>query len=106
SKPIPPEGLAALEKYFDRGGKLMVLFDVVTSDEKLPKDRKLRESGLEAMLKKYGIESTDEVAVTQVVINGVPMFQPINPAEVFSLPPDKAENVLAKQFYDTLIRFK
>src|SRR5207237_566257 len=41
-----------------------------------------------------------------VVINGVPMFQPINPAEVFSLPPDKAENVLAKQFYDTLIRFK
>ena len=56
---IPPEGINALEKYMDGGGRMLVLFDMV-----LTKDLKsMKFSGLEGFVKKYGIESTDEFAL-------------------------------------------
>jgi hypothetical protein len=62
------------------------------------KDRKLKESGIEAMLKKYGIESSDEIALSQLTMDGIPLTQPIDPFRVLAQTPVKTENVLAKQF--------
>ncbi len=70
SSPLSQDALNALEKYVDKGGKLMVLFDIVLTKNLKAKDIrdfKLRESGIEDMLKRYGIASTDEFAVAQMV---------------------------------------
>ena len=78
SSQIPVDALAALEDYVKHGGKLMVMFDIVlTKDFKVKDIRnlKLRESGLEEMLKRYGIESTDEIAGDQPV--GAADFRPL-----------------------------
>src|SRR5207302_1060775 len=58
------------------------------------------------LLKKYGIESTDEVALTQAVSDGVPLGRPIDPFRILAAPPSKSDNVLAKQFFDTLIQLR
>ena len=111
SKKISADGLAAIEKYMERGGenpgKLMALFDVVLTDEPKAKDRRLKESGLEGVLKKYGIDSTDEMVVVQAVSEtGAPLGRPIDPFKLLLAPPRKTDNVLAKQFFDTPIQVR
>jgi hypothetical protein len=105
SNQIPSEGITALEKYVERGGKLLVMLDLVLSKEIKAKDfrdLKLRESGIEEMLKKYGIGSTDEFAIAQLL----PRIRLVDPYNIPSQPPEKAENVIAKQFFDRLVWFK
>jgi hypothetical protein len=105
SSEFSADALAAIKKYLDEGGKLMALFDIVVSEDpqiKL-KDAKLRESGLENLVKKYGISSTDEFAAAQRIF---PMVRPTDSLNVPARPPDKAENVLAKQFYNSIVLFR
>jgi hypothetical protein len=111
SKSISADGLAAIEKYMERGGenpgKLMALFDVVLTEELKAKDRRLKESGLEGALKKFGIDSTDEMVLVQAVSEaGAPLGRPIDPFRLLISPSRKAENVFAKQFFGTGIQVR
>ncbi len=93
---MPAGAIAAIEKYLDRGGHLMVLFDVVlTADGKA-----LRESGIEGLVRKHGIESVDEVAL-RVITN-----QFVDPYRITATAPPKSENSLAKQFWGRGIDFR
>jgi hypothetical protein len=106
SAPFSPEALAAIERYVERGGKLMVLLDIVLTKDpqaKTVKDLKLRESGLETVLKKYGIESTDEFAIADSTIPNRPIADPF---AIPSMPPEKSDNLLAKQFANEQIVFR
>jgi hypothetical protein len=103
SSPLPSEGLAAIEKYADKGGKLMVLLDMVVAKDLKAKELKLRETGLEDMLKKYGIVSTDEFAIGQMI----PRTRiPIDPLKIPSRPAANSDNVIARQFAGSLLVFK
>jgi hypothetical protein len=61
-------------------------------DPKKP-DVTLLQSGLEDLVKKYGITSADEMAISQYV-----PFRPSDPYEVLTAPPPDSDNLLAKQF--------
>jgi hypothetical protein len=98
SSPIPAEGLAILEKYVDKGGRLMVLLDIT-----LTKDLKgFRDSGIETMLRKYGIESADEFALAAML--GTRKL--VDPYKILALTPENSENALAKQFMDRGVNFR
>jgi hypothetical protein len=101
SSPLSSDALAAIERYLDRGGKLLVTLDIVLSKEPKAKDYTLRQSGLEDMLKKYGITSTDEMAISQMI----PPTRRVDPFDILTKPPADADNVLAKQFADIPIYF-
>lgn len=68
SLPISKEALDALDRYMDRGGQLLVCLDLVI-DRDPAKGRK--QSGLDAFLKKYGVQATDEL-VMHYPIQGTP----------------------------------
>lgn len=56
SRPLPAEAIAALDRYLQKGGRLMVFMDLIT-DTGL---KEIVKTGLEDLLKKYGIEVTNE----------------------------------------------
>ncbi len=88
SEPLSQEALDALERYVDKGGRLMVFFDTVF-DEKYTR---MQTSGLEEFLKKYGVEVTAEVAI-------MPELRDLRLS--LATTPDRAESLLAKQFAKT-----
>ncbi len=101
SSPLGPEALGAIERYIDRGGRLMVLFDIVLLEDPATKQVSLRQSGLEETLKKYGITSADEMALSRYV----PARRRADPYRVLATPPPDSENLLAKQFVRTGVFF-
>jgi hypothetical protein len=88
SNPLGAEALGAIEKYIDRGGRLLVLLDIVLTNDL----KAMKESGIEELLRKYGIESTDEFVLVY------PSHQFVDPFKVVVTPPLKTENTLGKQF--------
>jgi hypothetical protein len=85
SNTIPPAGLDALGKYMDGGGRMLVLFDLVLTNDV----KSMKFSGMEEFVKKYGIESTNEFAL-RVVERG-------DPYTIVATGAPKSENTLAKQ---------
>lgn len=57
SQPLPRAGLDALERYMDRGGKVIAAVDVVTD----ARFTALKKSGVEDFVKKYGVIITEQV---------------------------------------------
>lgn len=86
SIPLGAPTLDALERYMDRGGRLLVYLDVVVD----LKGQKLKTSGLEDFLRKYGV----------LVGTDFPMRVPRqgDPREVIATVPKDATNDLAKAF--------
>jgi hypothetical protein len=94
SNTIPPAGLDALGKYMDSGGRMLVLFDMVLTNDV----KSMKFSGLEGFVKKYGIESTDEFAI-HVVDRG-------DPFSIIAAGAPESENTLAKQLRRSAVRFR
>lgn len=88
SEPISQEILDALERYLDKGGRLVAFFDTVF-DEKYTR---LQTSGLEDFLKKYGVEVKAEYAI-------MPELRDLRVS--IATTPDRSESILAKQFAKT-----
>ena len=96
SVPLSRTSLDAMERYLDRGGRMFVGIGLFgTSDFS-----KLKETGIEEFLKKYGVNVTDQFLFRvpdqrdQSFVGGLWR----NPAFVFAEAPASAENDLAKQF--------
>lgn len=95
---LPSEVVEAIERYMDRDGKLMVFLDVIVNDDYTA----LRKSGLEALLKRYGVEARDEFSLR--------FSQRLDPRDdpriVFGTAPRNPENPLAKQFFRNAVFMK
>lgn len=95
SKRLPQETIEALERYMDRKpsekvlpGKMMVFLSVQTNESYT----KLKDTGLEDMLKRFGVEVTDEFAL------GVMQHQGDDPRLIGTMTPTTSENAIARQF--------
>jgi hypothetical protein len=87
TEPIPKEALDALESYVDRGGRLLAFFDTIYDQ----KYKKMRLSGLEDFLRKYGVDVRPEVVV----------FRNKDPRLVLWETPERPQTLLARQFAKT-----
>lgn len=90
SRQLAPEALDALERYAERGGKLVVLLDVVAQGD----FGGLKTSGLTGLLKKYGVDADPQYLLK------VPRIPGTDPLSLIVTAPKKTENALAKQFWD------
>ena len=96
STAIPPDGLAALEKYMETGGRMLALFDMVVMRDL----KSMKFSGLEGLVKKYGIESTDEFALRVIERQGQDIFS------ILATAPPKTDNTLAKKLQKVGVQFR
>ncbi len=88
SKPLPADAVDAIERYMEsRKGKMMVLLDVIANDDW----SKLRNTGLEPLLKRFGVDVPDSYPIA--VRNGQ-----IPPSVLVVTAASKSEHVLAKKF--------
>jgi hypothetical protein len=103
SLPVPRAGLDALERYMDRGGKLIVAVDVVTDSG----FKAIKKSGLEDFLKKYGVLITDQVLYRFPQVQDQSIFGPSfgDPRLIFAETPAKASTLLAKQLQGMPVRW-
>lgn len=90
SRPFSPEVLAALERYIERGGKMIATFDIVAKDRELSG---LKTTGLEGLLKKYGVDVGEDFIISANPLN--------NPVYAIAEVPKRANNELADLFVDT-----
>jgi hypothetical protein len=89
SKALPDEALKAIERYLDHGnGKMLVFVDVVADDTY----SKVLNSGIEGLLKDYGVEVTNEFLIR------IPDRQLPDPRALLGTPPRRSENPLAREF--------
>lgn len=95
SQELPKDTLEALERYMTRGGKLLVSLDVVLDQT----TTKIKTSGVEEFLKKYGVQATSDFAMR--------FMRPLNedPRIAYAMAPDTDPSSLAKQFAGPLIPF-
>ncbi|MCI0379627.1 MAG: GldG family protein [Gemmataceae bacterium] len=63
SKQIPEDTLEALERYMDRGGRMIVMLDVVQD----AKATSLVSTGIEDFLRKYGVQASNEFVLRATV---------------------------------------
>lgn len=61
SEPLSKETLDALDRYMERGGQMFVCFDMVSDRDTVKKG--LKNTGLEELLKKYGVQVTNELVM-------------------------------------------
>ena len=88
STKLSAEALDAIERYLDRGGHLFAGIGLPAESD----FSKLKETGLEGLLKKYGVDVTDQF-VMHFATKQIPSYF-IGIVEV----PEKGETVLAQQF--------
>lgn len=87
-KVLPDEVVAAIERYMEaRDGKLLVFLDVVAESD----FSKLKNIGLEPLLKRFGVEVLDGFALSLPPVRN-------DPSLLAALGAERSENVLAKQF--------
>ena len=96
SKKLPPEAVEAIERYLERGGKLIAFFDVVVDED----FSKMKESGLEGVLKHYGVEVTNEFPLR------VPLEERDSPTLLFATAPRDSTSPLAREFARKLVLTK
>lgn len=87
AKALPDDIVAAIERYMERDGKLMVLLDVIAESD----FSKLRGTGLERMMKTFGVEVLDGFALSLPPRGN-------DPSLLVALGADRSEHVLARQF--------
>jgi hypothetical protein len=94
SEPMSRETLDALERYLDKGGRLLAFLDVAYDS----KYTAMRTSGMEDLLKKYGVEVRPAVAVTFLGAGRDPRL-------AISEVPAKPGTLLASQFAKQQLQF-
>ena len=85
---LPADAIDAIERYVDRGGHLFVGLGIPAESN----FEKLKETGLEGLLKKYGVDVTDQF----VMHFATPQIRSYY-IGVYDVP-DKLDTVLGKQF--------
>jgi hypothetical protein len=88
SKTLAKETLDAIERYMDRGGKMVVYLDVIADDTW----SKMTNSGMEALLKRYGVDVTNEFPLRVLESRND------DPESLFATPPKNSEHQLATRF--------
>ncbi len=96
TKALPTEVIDAIDRYIDRGGKTLVCLDVAAN----PDFSKMNDSGLELLLKRYGVDVTSEFALR------LPRSQRDDPRALLASGPPKTQNRLAQQFVGKTIIMK
>ncbi len=94
SKHLSQDALDALDRFMQRGGRMLVLADNVV-------DRKLTGlvvTGLETMLRKYGVDLTSEFVMVPPTRAGN------SPFDLLAIASD-SDNLLAKQFANEAVQF-
>jgi hypothetical protein len=93
SKPLATEVVDGVTRYIDRGGRLIVFLDVITDDSY----SELKSTGLEPLLKRYGVEVEDKYAL--LVPPDPRMLGRVDLATLPASAPRNATNPIAKQFW-------
>lgn len=89
SRKMPEDALEAIERYLDRGGKLISFFDVVVEEDY----SKMVDTGLESLLRKgYGVDVTNEFPLR------VPLSERDDVRVLFAFSPRGSSNPLAREF--------
>ncbi len=88
SRKLSQDALDAIEAYMDRGGKMLVFFDVLVD----PKDSKLRTSGMETLVKRFGVDVGDDFVLR------FPRGVGDDVRDLFAFPARKTDNPLAREF--------
>ena len=87
---IPKETLDALERYMDkRDGRMLVALDLQITEDRT----QFRKSGIEDLLKKYGVLADEGYVVRGIFMRGYP-----NPLIVVGSAPGDTTNEFAKKF--------
>lgn len=96
TKDLPKDTLDAVERYLARGGKMLVFLDFALDES----GTKLQESNLEPLLKRHGVEVSQDLALR--------FTQDPNddPRVLFVTTPLKSDNPLGQQFVNRRINFK
>lgn len=94
STPLPPVVVDAVDRYMGRGGRMMVFLDVLATKDYA----KLENTGLEPLLKRFGVEVTD-----QYVLQLPLLAARQDPTRIIALAPGESENPVARQFSDAVI---
>ncbi|MCI0464891.1 MAG: GldG family protein [Gemmataceae bacterium] len=91
-EPLPKEALEALERYLDRGGKMVVLTNLPVSVSRKG-EFFVPETGLEALLKKYNVELG-----RGYLVRYPENFREYDPTELLAVPPANTRNKVALSF--------
>jgi hypothetical protein len=94
SEPLPSQALDALERYVDRGGRLLVFLDLVFDQRYTA----LKTTLLEDFLKKYAVEVKNDFVIH--------VSSPQDYRIALASTPAKADTVLAKQFAGEFFFFR
>jgi hypothetical protein len=92
SAKLPQEALDAIEAYMDRGGKMLVFLDVFAE----PDYSKLKNSGMEALVNKFGVKVDNDFAL-RFPIRGD------DARDLIAFPARKTDNPLAREFSRPII---
>jgi hypothetical protein len=87
STPLDDKTLDAIERYMERGGKMLVFLDVIADDS----FSTLVATGMESLLRRYGVEVTNEFPLRVPVAN-------VDPETLLATTPKNSENPLASRF--------
>ena len=93
SKKLSTEELGAIERYMARDGKMVVFLDVVAESD----FAKMKETGLEPLLKTFGVDVTNDFALRLAVDDA---------AVLLATTPKESDNPLARQFVEEAIIMK
>jgi hypothetical protein len=94
SSTIPKTTLDALDRYLQKNGRLMVLFDVVVNVVNR-KYSELKTNGMEEFLKKYNVTVNNQFLYRFPIQTAFP-----DPALVIALPPRDSANLLASKYLE------
>ena len=89
SKQIPKETFDALDRFMDRSKNMLVALDMVLSND----NKSLKKTGMESFLRKFGVDADDSF-----VLRAINPRIPDDIRMVHVTPPDKSNNLIAKQF--------
>src|SRR5262245_55494261 len=92
TEPLDKDALDALERFVDKGGRLVAFFDTIFDDD----FKRMRLSGLEDFLKKYGVDVRPEYAITVRSPTG-------DARDALVVPPERPQTVLAKQIRRAMV---
>ena len=104
AKPLHKDIVDAIDRYMDHGGpdktpgKALVFLDVFVDTQA----KNLTNTGLEELLKRYGVEVTNDFPLRV----SLPLNERDDPRTLIATTPKTSENPLAKQFIDRLIIMK
>lgn len=96
SRPLAENTLAAIERYMERGGKMLVYLDVIADDTW----SSLINTGMETLLRRYGVEVTNDFPLR------IPLSPNDDPEVLFAKAPTSSEHPLASRFAGKTIIMK